>query len=301
MPESSYHLPPWFTRAYGILVGSVFGLIALGGSVRMMNAGLACPDWPLCFGDVIPDYHPQVYFEFIHRVVAGLVALATVVLHVVIFRSRAPKTIKVLAGVALGILAAQVVLGGLTVLWQLHSKVVAAHLGMGTGFFATLVWIHARLKQQKVGDFGASYNVRAWTRLFLIAIYAQILLGGLVASHFASLVCVDFPTCHGQWFPTFRGIIGLHVIHRLGAYTIFALAVINLWIMRKYSDNPRLVRLGKGIFAMVCMQVALGIANVLLHTPPLIAVGHLAMATAVLMMALRQVFYAGTARVAASV
>jgi cytochrome c oxidase assembly protein subunit 15 len=124
-----------------------------------------------------------------------------------------------------------------------------------------------------------SMPLKLWSMFMTVAIYSQILLGGLVASHFASLVCTDFPTCHGQWFPTFSGIIGLHVIHRLGAYTIFALALLNLvWLWRK----PQLHKPGTWIFGLVCAQVGIGIANVMLLTPPLIAVAHLTVATAIL-------------------
>lgn len=285
-----YGLPTWYLKAFGWLVTTVFALIALGGSVRIMNAGLACPDWPLCFGDVIPDYHPQVYFEFIHRVLAGFVAIATFTLQIMLMRSQAPKKMKWLAAGSLALLMTQVVFGGLTVLLQLHSKVVAAHLGMGTGFFAILTWMYLSLKP--VEKESLPNWIKGWSALLLASVYGQIILGGLVASHFASLVCTDFPKCQGQWFPTFSGIVGLHLIHRLGAYTIFALALANLVLMRKKLAVPRLKSLSTGMFAMVCTQVLIGIANVLYFTPPLIAVAHLAMATAVLAVAVRQVHFA---------
>lgn len=253
-----------------------------------MNAGLACPDWPLCFGDVIPDYHPQVYFEFIHRVVAGLVSIATAILMWKLFRSNAPSALKKWGAFAVILLLTQVVFGGLTVLLQLHSKVVAAHLGMGTGFFGLLLWIYlglkeARLPSAPVGDWRFK-----WSAFVLLAVFGQIILGGLVASHFASLVCTDFPTCHGQWFPTFSGIIGLHVIHRLGAYTVFAILLASWFMLTKRAGSARLGRLAGYGFGLVCLQIAIGIANVVLHTPPLIAVAHLATATAILAVAVRQ-------------
>ena len=120
-------LPAWYSRAFGFLVGAVFVLIALGGAVRTMKAGLACPDWPLCFGRFIPDYHPQVYFEFIHRVVAGSVAILAVGLMLVLFRSKASSRLKVMGAVALMLLAAQIVFGGLTVILLLKANVVATH------------------------------------------------------------------------------------------------------------------------------------------------------------------------------
>ncbi|HMN69621.1 MAG TPA: COX15/CtaA family protein [Bdellovibrionales bacterium] len=287
-------LPTWYVRVFKYLVIATFGLIALGGSVRVMNAGLACPDWPLCFGDVIPDYHPQGYFEFLHPALAGLVSLATAALfYLLLFKSFAPSRLKVVACMTVVLLLTQIVFGGLTVLLQLHSKVVAAHLGMGTGFFGLLLWMYLSMREH--AREWTPPSLPGWIRPFSIAVlagvYGQIILGGLVASHFASLVCTDFPTCHGQWIPTLSGIIGLHVIHRLGAYALFALLVANMVILRKSTSDKRLHKYATWLFLAVCAQIGVGIANVLLHTPPLIAVVHLAVGTTVLALAIRQLHW----------
>lgn len=280
-------LPSWYLAAFNGLVIFFFFLIALGGSVRIMKAGLACPDWPLCFGDLIPDFHPQVYFEFIHRVVAGCASLGTLWLSVILFRSRAPRALKSLAGLVLLLLIFQIVFGGLTVLWLLKSGVVATHLMTGAGIFVTLLWIYLSLKPEATEGLGPSWLF--WQSLFVFgAAYGQILLGGLVAANFASLVCIDFPTCHGEWFPTFSGIIGLHVIHRLGAYALSAILLANWLIIRKVSPSTRLRKLSGILFLCVCGQVCLGIANVLFLTPPLIAVSHLALGVGLLSVTVRQ-------------
>lgn len=291
MANVSRPLPKWFAPSLKALIVEVFLLIALGGFVRIMNAGLACPDWPLCFGDYIPDYHPQVYFEFIHRAMAGLVAISAAVLAVTLWLSDRPRAVKLLMAFAMVLLLAQIVFGGLTVLWQLQAGVVATHLGMGTAFFATLLWIYLEVTAAK-GRGTEPLTVFAYTRYFLALVYGQILMGGLVASHYAALVCPDFPTCQGQWFPTFQGMIGLHVLHRLMAYGVALSALGNWWVMRRHSNNTRLRTLSRGILAMVLVQVGLGIGNVLLQTPPLIGVLHLATATGILSLALRQCFLA---------
>lgn len=265
-------------KYFKFLLVLTFILIPLGASVRAMNAGLACPDWPLCFGDFIPDYQPQVYFEFIHRVLAGIVGLYFFALSYFIFRSPIRSPVKWVTGFAILLLLSQIVMGGLTVLLHLHEYIVAAHLTMGTGFFAVLVWLYYSIKHEAPSNF--PFAARAWSVFAILAVYGQIILGGLVASHYAALVCVDFPTCHGEWIPTLRGIIGLHVIHRLGAYALFLILVSYAsYIFMKFSA-AWLRRAAVWILVLIVLQIAIGIANVLLLRPPIITVLHLAVGTA---------------------
>lgn len=287
-------LPRWFLPVLKSLVAEVFFLIAFGAAVRAMNSGLACPDWPLCFGEFIPDYHPQVYFEFIHRVLAGVIGIVTVGLNVwLIFKSQAPRRVKALGAASVLLLLTQIVFGGLTVLLKLQAGVVAAHLAMGTGFFAVLTWLLLTLN-------GAPKDVlveRAprWLRYvsfgFAGAVYTQILLGGLVASNYAALVCTDFPTCRGEWFPHLSGALGIHMIHRYGAYTIAVLALAYVITVFRSTTSRRLKNLALWITAMVVVQITLGVANILLLTPPLITVAHLAVATMILGLAVRSSRY----------
>lgn len=278
-------------KIYRYLCYAIFGLVALGGAVRAMNAGLACPDWPLCFGDIIPDYHPQVYFEFIHRVLAGGIGIISTYLNIKILRSKQfGRGLKTLAAFTIVLLFAQVIMGGLTVLLQLHEKVVAMHLSLGTGFFALSLWIYLTLK------FGTHFSGSIHSRkafgaslVLLAAVYGQIILGGLVASHYAALVCTDFPLCHGEFIPTFNGIIGLHVIHRLGAYALTLIVFGYAFYIKKYILCPEILKWMRVAVAILVLQVCIGILNVKLLTPPLITVLHLAFGTLLLGIAVQLV------------
>jgi heme a synthase len=270
--------------AYKYLCIAIFCLVALGGAVRAMNAGLSCPDWPLCFGDIIPDYHPEVYFEFIHRVLAGIIGIVTVYLNYRVIRfAEVGRNTKIIAVFTLVLLFAQIIMGGLTVLLHLHEKVVALHLSMGTGFFALMLWLYLTLKFEKSfpGSEGSGVAKNA-SVILLLAVYGQIILGGLVASHYAALVCTDFPLCHGEFIPTFSGIIGLHVIHRLGAYALAAIVVGFVIYVHKHVNCVHLKKISRMAAAILLLQIVIGISNVLLLTPPLVTVLHLAVGTMLL-------------------
>lgn len=288
-----------FLKSYRVLVFSTLFLVALGGSVRAMNAGLACPDWPLCFGDIIPDFHPQVYFEFIHRVIAGLISIALVVLNIQVMRHpNISKGIKYACAFSWVLVLTQIIFGGLTVLLQLHDKVVATHLALGTGFFATLVWIYSRLqldqvpveKSKEPTFLSEIARYQAPALLVLIAVYGQIILGGLVASNYAANVCPDFPYCHGQFIPTLSGAIGLQVIHRLGAYTLFVIVSAFTFYVIKTARDQRVRRKALLVFGLLALQIFVGISNVLYQAPPLITVAHLAIGASLLGVMMR--FYA---------
>lgn len=282
----NYGLPSWYIRAFSILVISVASLVVIGGSVRIMDAGLACPDWPLCFGELIPDFHPRVYFEFIHRVVAGVIGIATFILAGVLFiRREVPTSLKLIAAFSLIVLLTQIILGGLTVLWQLKAGVVASHLALGTGFFALLYWMFLELRRPNMPPRSAiPFYLRNWSVLVFVAIYGQIILGGLVASNYAALACTDFPTCQGQWIPTLEGPVGLHVIHRLGAYTVGIIACLNFFLLK----GSALAKQGRLLLIVVFVQIGLGIANVIFYIPPMVSLVHLAVGLKLLYLAVRQ-------------
>lgn len=116
--------------------------VVLGGYVSSIGAGLACPDWPLCNGQIVPDLgDPAEFAEYVHRlaaVLAGVFALATLI--VVWWRRRAHTHLLIAASVGFGLLVLQVALGALTVTTLLEPVVVTAHLGVATAFIAMMTW-----------------------------------------------------------------------------------------------------------------------------------------------------------------
>lgn len=275
----------------------VLGLIALGGAVRATNSGLACPDWPLCFGKFIPDFHPQVYFEFIHRVLAGTIGILTASLAALIYkRKEYASKLKVFMSVALFFLAGQIILGGLTVRKLLHFGTVTGHLALGIAFYGSLLWIAFHLREDKASlaksRFQLPSAVRAMFALSAILVYGQIILGGLVSSNYAGMACGgDWPLCLGDLIPTFEGAVGLHVMHRFGAYMVVIVLFSVNRVLRLSRDQewmtPEISKLARILLSLALFQIALGIANIKFQIPPLITVAHLLVAALIFGLLLR--------------
>jgi len=250
-----------------------WGLLVFGATVRVHGAGLSCPDWPLCFGQVIPELNFHVFLEWGHRVLAGTISLGFAALGgLVLARPELRGRAGALCAVALVVLLTQIVLGGLTVLKLLASWSVTLHLVTGNLFLLSLLTIAGALDPRPLAASTASVGLaKAVAAMWLL----QLALGGLVSSNYAGLACTEWPTCNGGvWFPAWSGIVGLQLAHRAGAYVLFGLAAGLAWTARGGPGE----RSASMVFAAVLAQVVLGVTNVVLEMPVEIAVLHSALA-----------------------
>jgi len=262
------------------LAGVTYILIVLGALVRAHGAGLSCPDWPLCFGKVIPEFNFKIAFEWGHRVLAGSVGLVYLALGILTLRlPELGARMRYSLLVAAVLLASQIVLGGLTVLELLATWTVTSHLVTGNAFALAIVLLARRLTRLSAGDppaIRANPSQRAVTALAGALLAAQVVLGGLVSSSYAGLVCPDWPTCmNGEFFPTWTGIQGLHVFHRIVGYSVVLAIAAAAWVARCHPGSRRWLQVAT-VFALG--QVAVGVANVLLRLPVEITALHSALA-----------------------
>ncbi|MGH0033444.1 MAG: COX15/CtaA family protein [Myxococcota bacterium] len=269
-----------------VLTAATYGLIVLGALVRAHGAGLACPDWPLCFGEVVPEFDLRVAFEWGHRALAGGIALgfagfATAVLR----RPDLRRSLGRVIGVAALLLALQIVLGALTVWELLASWTVTSHLVTGNAFAATLLVAVAGLRDHELRANGTPramppISTGVWLPIAVAgALLAfQMVLGGLVASRFVGLACPEWPAClDGEWFPSFQGAVGLQVLHRTNGYALWTALAWAAWSSRGEPGlGPRCV----AAILLGTAQIAVGAANVLWRIPVEITGLHSALAAA---------------------
>ena len=274
-------------RRAGLLLGALslltYFLIVLGALVRAKGAGLACPDWPLCFGQVIPAFDTRVALEWGHRVLASVVSLGLAGISVFVLRTPVLRRLSARSLLlAWLLLATQVLLGGLTVLLGLAPWTVIAHLLVGNALCGTLLWTSrdlieaGRARSPERSPLSAAGG--SLLALFCLLLVAQMLLGGMVSSHLAGLACSAFPTCNGESIaPTFSGLVGIHVLHRLNGGALALCCAALVWLVR----GSRRVRALAGLcLHLVLLQIVVGAVNVLGALPVEVTALHSALAAA---------------------
>ncbi len=232
---------------------ATLALMAVGSATRVMNAGLACPDWPLCYGQLVPtaQMNLQVFLEWFHRLDAsliGIMAIGLVGLSVWYRRSLPPWLPWASLG-ALFLIVIQGLLGALTVIELLRFDIVTAHLGTALLFFCTLLIIGmALLPYQPTGNAGKL----PWLGLAAaVLVYCQSIIGGLVGSRWAAHQCFGV-----------ADLCSVMNTHLFGVVPpTLAVASLALLVWRTPALSPWLRGLANTAGALVLLQIALGVAT----------------------------------------
>jgi len=250
-------------------------LMAIGSATRVMNAGLACPDWPLCYGELVPtrQMNFQVFLEWFHRLDAALIGISAIALAGLSWwhRYSLPNWLPWASTFALGLIVFQGVLGGLTVTELLRFDIVTAHLGTALLFFATLLVIGTGIAPYQ--GTGTAGKLPWFGLLAAVLVYLQSLLGALVGSQWALHQCFAGQELCTIMYSHIGGVV---------PPTLATLAVMFLsW--RTPALHPALRQLANLAGALLLLQVVLGVATFWLHlqVEPL-TVAHQAVGAALL-------------------
>ncbi len=249
----------WYRRLVWLATALTLVVVVLGAYVRLSDAGLGCPDWPGCYGELIPTgiedgeiksefpERPLVetgkaWKEMVHRYVAATLGFSIILIAGLAWRNRdepgQPVSVPL---ITLGVVIFQGLLGMWTVTLLLKPVIVMGHLLGGLTTLGLLFWLLLENARQQRGDAVRNLNLPAF--IGLVVLICQIALGGWTSANYAALACPDLPTCMGQWWPEqadysegfimWRGLgmnyefgvleaparVAIQFVHRLGAVT----------------------------------------------------------------------------------
>ncbi|KGG12947.1 Heme A synthase [Prochlorococcus sp. MIT 0601] len=242
-------------------------LVVIGGATRVMEAGLACPDWPLCYGSFFPQgqMNVRVFLEWLHRLDAFFVGI-TILIQLVFslsFKSSLPKWIPMFNGIVLVLVFSQGMLGALTVFELLPSMVVMAHLALAL----TLLGLMSGVSQMLLNPDGIETPLwwRGLSMGSLIAVVTQCLVGGGMATTWSSQRCIA------------QGIdcqlLDLHRFTALPvAFFIISFVITSIYKGGWFRDQwPFLLT----VFSLLVIQIMLGVFSVQLGLKqPLLTISH---------------------------
>jgi heme o synthase len=264
-----------FRRLAVVTIAATYALIAVGGLVRATDSGLGCPDWPRCFGKLVPPAELHAWIEHSHRLVASVVMLLVAALVVAAWRTGQDRLVRRAAVAALVLVLAQALIGAFVVWWKLRADSVTLHLATALALVGLLIYIGFRARwpadpaRRRGQDRGFARLVGVGAGL----LYLQMLVGSTVTGHHAGLaypLSVLLPDLGPS-------VARIQLAHRTLAMVVGAL-IVATWVAarRTQRDHPTVTRLAGYATGLVAVQIGLGVANVANRLSALTVVPHLA-------------------------
>lgn len=256
------------------------GLIVFGGIVHNTESGLACPDWPLCYGEILPDRGEGVAIEMGHRMAAASVGFLTVLFYLTAsIRKRFDGRYRRIALLSVLFVIIQGAFGALTVILRLPSFASTAHLAVSILYLSLLLMLTFRAKlslEERSGPIPGEEVGKAvrWLGLLVCLLYLQLLLGAFVR-HTGSgasaglgpesaLFGIDLTKGSFSYWPA--ELPGrFNMLHRYFALFLGLFTIWTGWRLRdvgRQISDPNLGRIAIATITLVITQIVLGIWSV---------------------------------------
>ncbi len=297
-----------YLRKYSKLMVAVTAVLIFAGSlVTSTGTGLSVPDWPSTYGQFMFAFPLSqmvggIFYEHGHRLIASTVGMMTIGLVLWAKLKEDRKWLKRTCLAALGLVIAQGVLGGITVLFFLPTGISVMHAVLAQSFFSLVIFIaYAFSRERRVRELSGlgltvSRPLLIATLVLFGAVFVQLVLGALMRHTESGLAVYDFPRMAGSWLPTLseetlkningwrfnvglalvtKAQVGIHLIHRFWALVVFgSVAALVYQTARHSRDNTVLVVNVFLIAFLTVVQIAFGAFTVLTQKQHLVASFH---------------------------
>jgi cytochrome c oxidase assembly protein subunit 15 len=224
----------WFT--YGTLA-ALFLIVVSGATVRLTGSGLGCENWPNCGDTFLPPKEYNALIEFGNRVAGVIVGLTTLAAALAAFRVQGLPRWLFWCAVALPFtVLAQGVLGGITVLLELHPLIVMGHYLLSLIALAVAVVVVQGARDLARGAAAEAPLGGAWLALALVPAAAALVVSG-------TLVTAAGPHSGGEEIARFGVLIEAVHIH-IGATAVFGIVFLGLLAVLLAERRRARVELG---------------------------------------------------------
>ena len=263
-----------FRRLAVVTIAATFVLIAVGGLVRATDSGLGCPDWPRCFGKLVPPAELHAWIEHSHRLIASVVMALVALMVVAAWRTGQDRVVRRASVAALVMVLSQAVIGAFVVWWKLEAESVTLHLATALALVALLIYIGFRARWPADRSRRQGQD-RRFVRLVAAGAgltYLQMLVGSTVTGYHAGLA---YPL--NVLLPDLGpSVARIQLLHRTLAVLVGALVVVT-WVVARRTQraHPTVTRLAGYAAGLVAVQIGLGVANVANRLSALTVVPHL--------------------------
>ena len=277
---------------FAVLIWTL-ALLLLGSIVHATGSSLACPDWPTCFGTMMPEMKGGVFWEHLHRLWAGALVLlfaAAVIVQRVTLPGR--RDLLRMGVLGLGLLIVQSILGGLTVIYRLPDAISTSHLALAFLFLALVTVMLVRTgggagagaaASTTDPDGGVARRAGLWAAAM---IFAQSIVGALVRHTDSGMACPDVPLCLGRVIPPLvHPMVQLHFLHRILGLAVAIVVLRGSWLVLTRTTDLVQRRLAAGLAAGVVAQVLLGFLSVAFRLEPPYVSTHTLLAAILLSLA----------------
>ena len=271
-------------RLTALTAVATYLLIVMGGVVRVSGSGLGCGDkdqWPLCHGSLLPPLEQTALIEFTHRWVAAVATGLVIALAVVVWTCyRNVSWLRNAVSVVVVLFILQIVLGAITVEFNLPSGVIMIHLANALLLLGALVWIAVTTA---MAGSARSRPPLATLRLAGVAVGATYILalsGALVVDQGAGAACAGWPLC-GNGFQFSPGrFADINILHRFVAGVVVLLLGYSMVKLRRARPGDRALRRATlSVTLLIVAQVAAGAVLVDARLPSAVRGIHLALAS----------------------